>query len=286
MTLQDVRRQYADNICDAAKVTSALLREALATVPREKFLGPGPWFMRGPQPGAAGMTEDADPARVYQNASIAIDRERELFNGQPGSIATWLDSLGLGPGQRVLHIGCGTGYYTALIASVVGEEGRVFAVEVDADLAFRAQNALADSRNVQVSQGDGRTNLPAEVDVVLVHAGATHVLPEWLDATRDGARLLAPLTVSIPAMSPTLSKGAILHAQRLGGAWRARIDSMVAIYSLVGLRDDAANGALGQALLRGPSGASVTGIRRDAHAADATCWLHVDGSCISTKTDL
>ena len=286
MTIQQVRRQYADNICDGAKINSPLLREALATVPRERFLGPGPWFIRGPQPGAAGMTEDADPARVYQNASIAIDRERELFNGQPALVAAWLESLGLGPGQRVLHVGCGTGYYTAVIASVVGADGRVFAIEVDAELASRAHDALADLRNVQVSQGDGRTNLPDEVDVVLIHAGATHVLPEWLDATRDGARLLAPLTVTFPAMSSTLSKGVVLHAQRIAGAWRARVDSMIAIYSLVGLRDEASNSALGQALMRGPSGAPVTSIRRDAHAPDATCWLHVDGTCVSTKTGL
>jgi protein-L-isoaspartate(D-aspartate) O-methyltransferase len=285
MKIEEVRKAYAEAVCDAAKVTSPLLREALATVPREKFLGPGPWFVRGPQPGAAGLTEDADPARVYQNVSIAIDRERELFNGQPAPIAAWLEGLGLRPGQRVLHIGCGTGYYTALIASVVGADGRVFAIEVEAELASRAQEALADWRNVHVSQGDGRTNLPDEIDVVLIHAGGTHVVPEWLDATRDGARLLAPLTVSIPAMSPTLSKGVLLHAQRLGGAWRARIDSMIAIYSLVGLRDDAANGALGQALMRGPSGPPVTSIRRDAHAADATCWLHVDGACVSAKSD-
>jgi protein-L-isoaspartate(D-aspartate) O-methyltransferase len=286
MNTDEVRRAYADAVCDAANVTSSLLREALATVPREKFLGPGPWFMRGPQPGAAGMTEDADPARVYQNAAIAVDRERELFNGQPSQIAAWLDSLGLGPGQRVLHIGCGTGYYTALIASGVGAEGRVFAVEVDAELASRAQKALADSRNVHVSHGDGRRDLPTEVDAVLIHAGATHVLPEWLDATRDGARLLVPLTVSFPAMSSTLSKGVILHAHRIAGAWRARVDSMIAIYSLVGVRDDAANGALGQALMRGPSAAPVTCIRRVAHAVDATCWLHVGGSCVSTKTHL
>ena len=268
------------------EISSPLLREALATVPRERFLEPGPWFIRGPQPGTAGMTEDADPARVYQNVSIAIDRERELFNGQPALVAAWLDSLGLAPGQRVLHIGCGTGYYTALIASVVGADGRVFAIEVDAELASRAQYALAGSSNVRVSNGDGRTDLPAGMDVVLIHAGATHVLPEWLDATRDGARLLAPLTVSFPAISSTLSKGVVLHAQRIAGAWRARVDSMIAIYSLVGLRDDASNGALGQALMRGPSGAPVTSIRRDAHAPDATCWLHVDGSCVSTRTGL
>ena len=286
MKIEEIRKVYAETVCDAAKVTSPLLRDAFATVPREEFLGPGPWFMRGPQPGAAGMTEDADPARVYQNASIAIDRERELFNGQPASIAAWLDSLALKPGQRVLHIGCGTGYYTALIASVVGVEGRVFAVEVDPDLAARAQKALAGSPNVQVSQGDGRTHLPAEIDAVLIHAGATHVLPEWIDATRDGARVLLPLTVSIPAMSSTLSKGVILHAERNAGAWRAHVDSMIAIYSLVGLRDDASNGALGQALMRGPSGAPVASIRRDAHAMDTTCWLHVDGSCVSSRPNL
>ena len=283
MKIEEVRQAYAEAVCDAAKVASPLLRAAFATVPREQFLGPGPWFVRGPQPGAAGMTEDADPARVYQNASIAIDRERELFNGQPALVAAWLDGLGLGPGERVLHIGCGTGYYTSLIASVVGTEGRVFAVEVDADLAARAQKALAASPNVQVSHGDGRTNLPADVDAVLIHAGATHVLTEWLDATGDGARLLAPLTVSIQAMSPTLSKGVILHAERAGSAWRAYVDSMIAIYSLVGLRDHASNGALGHALMRGSSGAPVTCIRRDAHTADATCWLHVNGACISTR---
>jgi protein-L-isoaspartate(D-aspartate) O-methyltransferase len=86
-------------------------------------------------------------------------------------------------------------------------------------------------------------------------------------------------------MSSTLSKGVVLHAQRAGSAWRARVDSMIAIYSLVGLRDDASNGALGQALMRGPSGAAVTSIRRDAHQPDTTCWVHADGSCVSTKPD-
>jgi len=177
MKIEEVRKAYAEAVCDAAKVTSPLLREGLATVPREKFLGPGPWFVRGPQAGAAGFTEDADPARVYQNAAIAIDRERELFNGQPAQIAVWLDGLRLAPGQRVLHIGCGTGYYTALIAAMVGQDGRVFAIEVDAGLAARAKEALGGSPNVRVSHGDGRTDLPADIDVVLVHAGGTHVLP-------------------------------------------------------------------------------------------------------------
>jgi len=284
MTIAEARKAFADAVCDTAKVSSPALRAALAVTPRERFLGPGPWFVRGPQPGAAGMTEDADPVRVYQNVAIAIDRERELFNGQPASVAAWLDALGIGPGDRVLHIGCGTGYYSAVLAALAGPDGQVFAIEADAQLAVQAQRALADSPNVRVSRGDGRAGLPRDVDVVLVHAGATHVLPEWLDATRDGARLLVPLTVSIPAMSPTLSKGVILKARRDAGTWRAAIESMIMIYSLVGLRDSALNDALGQALMAGLS-PGVTRLRRDAHNADTTCWLHVDGACVSTQAD-
>jgi protein-L-isoaspartate(D-aspartate) O-methyltransferase len=87
----------------------------------------------------------------------------------------------------------------------------------------------------------------------------------------------------MPAMSPTLSKGVLLHAERRAGAWRARVDSMIAIYSLVGLRDDRSNSALGQALMRGQSAPPVASIRRDAHVQDASCWLHADGACISSQ---
>jgi protein-L-isoaspartate(D-aspartate) O-methyltransferase len=284
MKIEEVRKAYADAVCDAAKVTSPALRHAFAVTPRERFLGPGPWFVRGPQPGAAGMTEDAEPERVYQNVSIAIDRDRELFNGQPALVATWLDSLDIKPGERVLHIGCGTGYYSAVLASVVGPGGHVFAIEADPALASQAHVALNECANVTVAHGDGRTALPSGADVVLVHAGATHVLREWLQATRDGARLLVPLTVSMPAMSPTLSKGVLLKARRHVESWSATVDSMLVIYSLTGLRDDTSNGALGRALMGG-SMSNVKGLRCDAHPADASCWLHRDGVCISMAAD-
>lgn len=280
MKIDEVRKAFAAAVCEAANIASPALRAAFATTFRERFLPPGPWFVRGP--GTAGMTEDADPARVYQNASIAIDRDRDLFNGAPALVASWLAALGITPGERVLHVGCGTGYYSAILGSLVGPKGRVFAIDVDPDLVSRAQLALADYPNVQVSQGDGRTALPGDLDVVLVHAGATHVLAEWLDATRDHARLLCPLTVSMPGMPSTLSKGVLLKAQRRGREWSASVDSMLMIYSLLGLRDDAMNGALGRALMSG-AGSRVASLRRDAHEPDASCWLHADAVCISTK---
>ena len=152
-------------------------------------------------------------------------------------MASWIDSLDVHSGERVLHVGCGTGYYSALLASLVGPAGHVHAIEVDAELAARAERALAHATNVTIDRGDGRANLPEDIDVVLIHAGATHPCREWLACTRDNARVLVPLTVSMAGMSPTLSKGVVLRARRAGTDWTARVDSMIAIYSLLELRD-------------------------------------------------
>ena len=74
----------------------APLVEAFASVPRERFLGPGPWVVWGEGQSAPQTTIDADPARVYVNASIAIDADRQLFNGLPSflgrAIARWRSS--------------------------------------------------------------------------------------------------------------------------------------------------------------------------------------------------
>src|SRR5262245_41065885 len=123
------RRFFAEEIEAIADLHTPGLIEALAAVPRERFLGPGPWIVLGEGDYAAGAalnapartrtTPDADPRRVYHNVAVAIDSERRLFNGQPGTLVVWIDALNLAPGQRVLHIGSGPGYYTAIMAHAV-----------------------------------------------------------------------------------------------------------------------------------------------------------------------
>jgi hypothetical protein len=54
----------------------------------------------------------------------------------------------------------------------------------------------------------------------------------------------------------------------------------VAIYSALGLRDDAVNASLGLALQKHPF-PPLQHLRRDAHAPSASCWLHVPGACLS-----
>jgi protein-L-isoaspartate(D-aspartate) O-methyltransferase len=270
------RRWFAEDLRVSCHLTSPAIVDAFATVPRERFLGPGPWTMRGLSEGGAYSPAGDDPVLVYHNVAIAIDPSRDLYNGQPGLIARWLEDLAIPKGARVVHIGSGTGYFTAILGQLVGPSGRVWAVDVDASLAERARANVAEWPWIEVTHGDGRAGLPPEADVVLVHAGATHVLDEWLDALVDGGRLLVPLTGAMPAMGATLGKGMMLRVTRKGEDWAARVWSMVAIYSLVGARDDAMNVALGRAMMTGTL-MKATRLRRDSHEAEATCVLH--GSC-------
>lgn len=118
---------------------------------------------------------------------------------------------------------------------------------------------------------------------MLVHAGATHVLDVWLDALRDGGRLLVPLTMTAPGMPASIGKGFVVIVTRKGNDWAAKAHGMVAIYSLKEVRDDAAAGAvLGKALMSGAL-MKVGRLRRDAHDVTDTCVLHGATSCLSTS---
>ena len=83
------RRFFAEEIQTAANIRSAAVVEALAAVPRERFLPPGPWTIRSEADFGGGprQTPDADPRHVYHNIAVAIDAARMLFNGAPSVVA-------------------------------------------------------------------------------------------------------------------------------------------------------------------------------------------------------
>ena len=280
LTLGQVRAWFAEDLRVVAHLRSPALVDAFRQIPREQFLGPGPWTILGAEPAAARPTDNDDPRHVYHNVSIAIDLDRTLVNGQPGVLGAWLDALAITPGERVLHIGCGTGYYAAIAAALTGPAGHVLAMEIDESLASRARANLGAWPWIEVVQGDGRSNLPSDCDVILVNAGATHVLDAWLDATRRGGRLLVPLTVAMPGMPANIGKGVVEILARGADGWSARSAGMVTIYSLVGARDDAMNATLGRALMSGPR-LDVTRLRRDPHERTETCWCHGTTTCLS-----
>jgi protein-L-isoaspartate(D-aspartate) O-methyltransferase len=273
------RRFYAEEIAATADIRTAAVVEALAVVPRERFVGDGPWTIRGEADfqAAPRLTPDAEPRHVYHNLSVAIDAERQLFNGAPGLLAMAIDGLGLEAGHRVLHLGAGTGYYTAIIAECVGPGGQVHAVEVDPALAAAARRNLADWPWVNVACGDGREPLDARVDAILVNAGVTHPRDAWLDALGGSGRMMLPVTV---AMTPSIGKGLLIRLAATGERHRldARVAGYVAIYNAIGVRDPEVNAQLADAFRTSPM-PRLTGFRRDDHAASAACWLHRRGGC-------
>ena len=140
-------------------------------------------------------TPDADPKRVYHNIGVAIDPARQLFNGQPSALATWIDALGLSPGKRVLHIGAGLGYYTAVMAHVrrrLRSRGRPTrsmrrSPAPRAPISRRTRGPI-----FATATPPGRLDGP--FDAMLVNAGVTHPLDSWLDALAPEGKLMLPLT--------------------------------------------------------------------------------------------
>jgi protein-L-isoaspartate(D-aspartate) O-methyltransferase len=190
------RRWYAEDLQLQASVRrNVAVIEAFAAVARERFLGPGPWrILPDRYGGDYFMTPDDDPRWIYHDVLVAIDHTRGLNNGMPSFWARNFDHLDLQRDQRVMQVGAGTGYYAAVLAEIVGTNGRVIAVECDRELAAKARTNLGPWRQVEVVHGDGRTHDPGEVDVIIVFAGSTHPAPLWLDRLAPGGQLLMPLT--------------------------------------------------------------------------------------------
>lgn len=281
--MRAIRQAYAEELRAVSNLQSQALVAAFATVPREHFLGPGPWQIVAP----AGFgkrpyrtTEDADPRHLYHNVLVAIDAERRLNNGEPSSLALWFDALDLKAGERVVHIGCGVGYYTAILAEVVGVTGHVTGIEVDAELAARAQNNLQHLTYVTAAAGDGSELAAKSSDAIFVNAGATHPRAEWLKALRAGGRLMMPLTSTVDSLDH--SSGGMLKITHKQSGYAAQFVSEVGIFPCVGARDPQLNAQLADAL-RTDSLDRVRSLRTDNHQAGETCWLHGEDFCLSTE---
>jgi protein-L-isoaspartate(D-aspartate) O-methyltransferase len=217
---------------------------------------------------------------LYQNALIAIDERRWLNNGHPTTLARFLGFLEIEAGDRVLHVGCGVGYYTAIIAEIAGPHGHVAAVEIDPTLAVRARANLSSYSYVEVLEADGGACDVGPRNVIFVNAGATHPQPLWLRRLAPGGRLLFPLTVC--QKSGGIGGGYMLRVARTETGYAARFVSPVGIFSCEGAREQDAEQRLHRAYNRGEH-ELVRELRVDPHAADFSCWLHETGWCLSKR---
>jgi protein-L-isoaspartate(D-aspartate) O-methyltransferase len=270
-----VRRWYAEELRYVASIKSTALVDAFAAVLREVFLGPGPWRVRGDYPQCEFQTtDDADPQRIYHNVLVALDEARGINNGLPSLWAGLLDQLAISPGDRALHLCCGTGYYTAILAELVGPHGRVTAIELDERLGQHAREALGSWPQVIVTIADATTYRSGPVDLIVASAGATHPSALWLDILEPGGRLLLPLTCD------DRGGAMLLLTRQRGDEFAARFIRRAGFIEFIGARDPDASRLLEAAFARGDM-STVRSLRRDAHIEDATCWLHGGGYCLS-----
>ncbi|MDZ5647086.1 protein-L-isoaspartate(D-aspartate) O-methyltransferase [Nitrospirillum sp. BR 11828] len=147
---------------------------ALRAIPRELFTPPGV------------------AARAYRDEVLPLAAGQTL--SQPSLVALMTELLRIQPGDRVLEIGVGSGYQTALLAHL---GATVFGLEVIADLARAAAGRLATLgiRTVTVRVGDGHAGWPeaAPFDAILAACAAATVPPALVAHLRPGGRLLLPV---------------------------------------------------------------------------------------------
>lgn len=301
VALAIVREAYAKQTMALADVADPRIGAAFAHVRREDFLGPGPWQMMR-APGLYSPTPGADPVYVYTDRVVGLIPERGINNGQPSLHAMLLGAAGIREGEHVVHVGAGTGYYSAIMAFLAGSTGTVTAVECNPHLAARARSCLAGISNARLIEGNGASVHFNTADVIYVNAGVTHPADAWLDNLAEGGRLLLPLSTdeNVPrAGAGTSGKAALASfakawfdprkAMRTGAyfvirrtrdTYEAQKLLPVAIIPAEGVRTRAAEAALAAAFER-DDGGSVTHLVRDQSVPDEKCWLRGEGWCLA-----
>lgn len=280
-----VRRAYAKQILAAARVENVRIEAAFAQVRREDYLGPGPWPLLAYEAYVA--TPTADPVYLYSNTLVGIIPERKLNNGEPALHARLIANAAPSPSEHVVHIGAGVGYYTAILAHLVGPSGRVTAIEFDAELAARAAENFRSDARVTVVHGDGTCLAFDPADVVYVNAGATRPLDLWLDALNDGGRLILPLTTAKSfqysgAPMDLRKRGAVFLIAKDASGFAAKAIQAVAIFPCEGARDETSETALAIAFERGGLEKVARLYRHDA-VPDEDAWLRAPGWCLAIR---
>ena len=144
---------YANYVTAKGGVEDPRVREAFAVVERERFLGSGPWQVVVPNGYVS--TNTADAAVLYQDILVGLVPEKGINNGEPSLHAKCIGEAAPKVGDVVVHVGAGAGYYTAIFAHLAGDSGRVYAYEIEPDLARRAVDSLAMYSTVTVAAQSG-----------------------------------------------------------------------------------------------------------------------------------
>ena len=166
------RENMIENDVRTNDVTDRQLIAALREVARESFVPP------------------EQGAIAYAGLCVPLGADRYLLDAR--TFSKLVQAAHIAPTDRVLDVGCATGYSSAVLARLGGE---IVALESHEGLVAFAVAALADLPNVRVIRGDLRKGAPetAPYDVIFVEGSAEEIPAALTDQLKDGGRLLTVL---------------------------------------------------------------------------------------------
>ncbi|HAJ45984.1 MAG TPA: hypothetical protein DCL54_05325, partial [Alphaproteobacteria bacterium] len=252
---------------------SSRVERAFATVPREAFLGRGPWPIYS-YPSSYALTATNDPCEVYRDVVVGLIPEMGINNGQPSLHAHCIGLLNPQPAETVVHIGAGGGYYTAILAQLACD-GEVHAYEIEPDLAARAHKNLIGFANVRMHAASGVDRQLPSCTAIYVNAGSSQPMNSWLDALLPNGRLIFPMT------SESLMGGMVHLAYTKENVFSARIIRPVGFIPCVGARNSSKDSALADAFNEG-EWRNVRSLLRGTEP-DKTYWFAADDCWFSTR---
>ncbi|QXE35021.1 ATP-grasp peptide maturase system methyltransferase [Streptomyces sp. GMY02] len=211
-TDKGLREALADRITAGGDLRSPVWRQAVLDIPRHEFLRDG-FFRRTDEGGRTGWepVRPEDPAWLqacYSDESLVtqiagtvmpadmdgrIYRQPTSSSTLPGLVVRMLEELNISDSMKVLEIGTGTGYSTALLCHRLGDR-LVTSVEVDPAVSGRARVSLGRvGRLPDLVVGDGLKGHPenAPYDRLIATCGVLHIPGEWIEQVKPGGQILA-----------------------------------------------------------------------------------------------
>jgi protein-L-isoaspartate(D-aspartate) O-methyltransferase len=165
-------------------LTSPRVKQALLKIDRADF-----------------VPEAARPL-AYVNEALSIGHQQTI--SQPAVVALMLELLNPKPGQKIMDVGAGSGWQTALLAELVGRRGKVYAVEVVPELYEQAKRNLAkyNFSNIELMCKNARGGLPklAPFDGIIAGASGVAIPAAWKQQLKIGGRIVMPVETDLVVM--------------------------------------------------------------------------------------